>query len=103
MIYVNQEQLDQVKYLLEQSALGNHLLFDRNTIQRLGTDAPPAGERSERVERAEKLLEQMILRPTLAGKLDFLASLETATRDDVARVYFNIVQNTAQEHQGFSH
>jgi hypothetical protein len=102
MIYVSEDQLEQVKYLLEQSAIGNHLLFDRKTIGRiafhLGTQ-----ERSEKVEKAEALLEQMILRPTISSKKAFLETLDADTYDEVAKVYFNIVQNTAQENQGFSH
>lgn len=103
MIYVNQEQLDQVKYLLEQSAQGNHLLFDENTIRRIAPQLGRKEERSERLERAEKLLEQMILCPSISSKRNFLENLDSETYDDVARVYFNIVQNTAQENQGFSH
>jgi hypothetical protein len=103
MIYVSQEQLDQVKYLLEQSAIGNHLLFDEKTIRRIAARVGRNENRDERLERAEHLLEQMILRPTIASKRIFLESLDAQTYDDVARVYFNIVQNTAQENQGFSH
>lgn len=97
MIYVSQEQLDQVNYLLAQSALGNHLLFDERTIRRIAGNE--SGARDERVERAEKLLEQMILRPTISSKKAFLETLSADDHDDVARVYFNIVQNTAKETQ----
>lgn len=103
MIYVSQEQLDQVKYLLKQSAQGNHLLFDERTIHRIAGSLGKNENRNERVEKAEALLEQMILRPTIKAKKDFLAGLDPLTHDDVASVYFNIVQNTAQENQGFSH
>lgn len=103
MIYVNQEQLDQVKYLLDQSALGNHLLFNEGTIRRIAPMIGQQLERSPRVERAEKLMEQMILCPSISSKKTFLENLDAETYDDVARVYFNIVQNTAQEKQGFSH
>lgn len=103
MIYVNQEQLDQVKYLLDQSALGNHILFDRRTIQRIAVRIGTTETRDERIEKAESLLEQMILRPTISDKKAFLETLDPSTHDDVARVYFNIVQNSAQEKQAFSH
>jgi hypothetical protein len=99
MIYVSQEQLDQVNYLLAQSALGNHLLFDQHTLRRVLPGLAPAETRSAAVEKAEKLLEQMILRPTLGAKKAFLESLSPDLHDDVARVYFNIVQNTARETQ----
>lgn len=103
MIYVNQEQLDQVKYLLRQSALGNHLLFDERTLIRVADRLGVKESRSDRLENAERLLEQMILRPTISSKRAFLETLDAETYDDVARVYFNIVQNTAHEHQGFNH
>ncbi len=103
MIYVNQEQLDQVKYLLEQSAVGNHLLFDDKTIHRIALRIGQQESRDERQEKAEQLLEQMILRPTLSSKRAFLEGLDQQTYEDVARIYFNIVQNSAQEKQAFSH
>ena len=103
MIYVNQDQLDQVKYLLKQSSLGNHLLFDEKTLRRIAPRIGQPETRNERVEEAEQLLEQMILRPSLGSKRAFLEGLDPETYDEVARVYFNIVQNTAQENQGFSH
>ena len=103
MIYVNQEQLDQVKYLIHQSALGNHLLFDEKTLRRIAPRVGQQEARTEKVEKAEHLLEQMILRPSISSKRAFLESLDPEIYDEVARVYFNIVQNTAQENQGFSH
>ena len=103
MIYVNQDQLDQVKYLLKQSAQGNHLLFDERTIRRIADRLGTNETRDERLEKAESLLEQMILKPTISRKKAFLAELDPHTYDDVARVYFNIVQNTVKENQGFSH
>ncbi|HEY8278301.1 MAG TPA: hypothetical protein VIH99_01675 [Bdellovibrionota bacterium] len=103
MIYVNQDQLDQVKYILKQSAQGNHLLFDEATLRRVAPRIGQSEARNERIEKAEHLLEQMILRPSIGAKRAFLAELDPETYDEVARVFFNIVQNTAQENQGFSH
>ena len=103
MIYVNQDQLDQVKYLLQQSAQGNHLLFDESTLRRLAPRLGQTETRNERIEKAEQLLEQMILRPSISSKRAFLESLDAETYDEVARVFFNIMQNTAQENQGFTH
>lgn len=103
MIYVNQDQLDQVKYLLEQSAQGNHLLFDESVLRRIAPRIGQQEARNERVEKAEHLLEQMILRPSISSKKAFLEGLDPEIYDEVARVFFNIVQNTMQENQGFSH
>lgn len=102
MIYVNQNQLDQVQYLVDQSARGNHILFDADTIKRISR-LPKADLEDDRTEIAEKLLEQLILCPTLQQKKMFLANLDKHTHDDVARVFLNIVANTAQERQDFNH
>lgn len=103
MIYVNQEQLDQVKYLLEQSARGNHLLFDENTLRRIAPRIGQTEKRDEKVEKAEQLLEQMILRPGISGKRAFLEALEPEVYDEVARVFFNIVQNSLMQGELYSH
>jgi hypothetical protein len=103
VIYVNQDQLDQVKYLLEQSAQGNHLLFSEQTLRRVAPQIGRPEARTERLKKAEHLLEQMILRPSISSKKAFLEALDQETYDDVAKVFFNIVHNTIQESQGFSH
>ncbi len=101
MIYVNQEQLDQVKYLLEQSALGNHILFHSDTIKTVMKQKKSEAQEKIRVEMAEKQLEKMILCPSISTKKAFLETLDKETYEDVLRVYLNIVQNTAQESQNY--
>jgi hypothetical protein len=101
MIFVNQLQLDQVKYLLEQSVRGNHILFQAETIKKVAST--PKEVDSARTELAEKILEEMILRDTLSKKKLYLESLDRDLYEDVVRVYMNIVQNTAQDSQGFTH
>lgn len=100
MIYVSEDQLDQVQYLLGQSTQGNHILFDNDTIRRiapwLAVEAVSEEEIS-RVENAERLLEQLILCPSIDAKLDFLSVLDRPTRDEVALVYLKIVENAAAE------
>ena|SRR3989338_1871055 len=100
MVYVNQNQLDQVQYLIEQSILGNHILFNNETIIRIAIGNAKDLERN-RMEKAERLIEEMILCPTLDAKRCFLAKLDHDTHDDVARVYLNIVHNRVYESSTF--
>ena len=102
MIYVNQQQLDHIRYLVEQSAQGNHILFDPETVKRVSKQNRSDLEK-DRTEVAEKLLEQIILCTTIEQKKLFISNLDRKTQDDVARVFLKIVANTAQEHQGYSH
>jgi hypothetical protein len=89
VIHVNQEQLDQVHYILEQGSIGNHLLFDPKIIKRaLSSSTAP-----QRQEAAEQLMEQMILRTTLPEKKLFLDQLSGNERDELVRVYLNLVGN----------
>ena len=100
MIYVSEDQLDQVQYLLYQSAQGNHILFDNDTIRRIAPSLAAellSDDARSRVENAERLLEQLILCPSIDAKLDFLAELDRPTRDEVALVYLKIVENAAAE------
>mgnify|MGYP003393743584 CR=1 FL=1 len=97
MIFVNQVQLEQVKYLIEQSTQGNHILFPAETIKLVASSAPLAKKRQE---IAEKILEEMILCSSLEKKQRFLEGLDRQTYKDVAHVFINIVQNSAQDAQG---
>lgn len=100
IIYVNDDQLAEVEYLLHQSTLGNHLLFDTATIRRVAPaiDREPSScEDKSRTEVAERLLEELILCPTIESKRDFLASLDLEIYDEVAKVYLRIVQNQVSE------
>lgn len=103
MIYVNQDQLDQVHYLLEQSANGNHLLFSSDTIKSFAKKRGLHEADKIRVERGEKLMEQMILCPNLTLKKEFLEKLDSDSFECIVQVYFNIVQNTAKETQSLRH
>lgn len=100
IIYVNEDQLDQVQYLLYQSSLGNHILFNNDTIKRIAPSSeiePESEEDKIRLENAERLLEELILCPSLDAKLMFLERLDPGTYDEVARVYLKIVENAASE------
>ena len=102
IVYINENQLEQVEYLLYQSSLGNHLLFDSDTIKRVAPNdavSTATDEARAAVENAERLLEEMILCPSLHQKRMFLAKLDRKTYDDVAGVYLRIVQNMAQDEQ----
>lgn len=112
MIYVNQKQLDQVEYLIEQSCRGHHVLFDANMIReaflRGGIEIAAEAESSkdddedDDSESAEKHIENLILQPTLVSKKAYLDNLTAEMRDRVVRTYFSIVENNIFESSKFS-
>lgn len=107
MIYVNQKQLDQVEYLIEQSCRGHHVLFDADIIRAAFGAAQIEIEVEEETEEletetTEKHIENLILQPTLVSKRAYLENLNIETRDRVVRTYFSIVENNLFEALEFS-
>lgn len=99
MIYVDEDQLAEVQYLLHQSTLGNHILFDNDTIRRVAPELNDnhSPQVKELIDNGERLLEELILCPSIEAKLHFLRQLEPISYDAVAKVYLKVVENQAQE------
>jgi len=101
LIYVNQEQLKQVEYLLAQAAQGNHVLFDtqivRDVFARTGEPERYQRQSEEESYGVEHLIERLISQPTLAQKRAYLEQLDAETFERVVRTYFNIVENNIFE------
>lgn len=109
VIYISQEQLKEVEYLIHQSIQGNHILFDSDTIRSaflhsssvspLNTDenSEPSDEDCYSVEHH---IESLISKPSLPQKRAYLDRLDTETRQLVIRTYFNIVENSLYDNLG---
>ena len=98
MIYVNEKQLKQVEYLLEQSVRGHHILFDLDHIRRAFKDARD----EEKGDKVEKHIENIILQPTLVSKRAYLENLKPNVYRQVLRTYFSIVENNVMQAHKFS-
>jgi hypothetical protein len=94
MVFINKEQLSSVEYLIRQSIVGNHLLFDPDVLRRTFTCPKPSADN----QMVESHIEKMMALPTLAQKRAFLEKLEPVILESVIRTYFNIVENNLLEH-----
>lgn len=101
MIVVTPEQVRQVEYLLHQSRIGNHVLFEMEEIRRVFTEERPADESA--CYAVEPHIERLLSRPTLAEKRTYLETLDEPTRALVVKTYFNIVENNLFESQEMRH
>lgn len=101
MIYVSQDQLKQVEYLIQQSAQGNHVLFDPDTVRRIFAkdDVTLGCGRVDETDAysVEHHIERLIEQPTLGEKRAYLDRLDPDTFERVVRTYFNIVENNIYE------
>lgn len=104
MIYVSQEQLRQVEYMIAQSAIGNHVLFDTDTVRRVFSTSSTGRAFTEHdAYSVEHHIERLMVQPTLNEKKAYLEHLDTETFEQVVRTYFNIVENNIYEHLEGTH
>ena len=113
MIYVSKSQLNQVEYLIGQSILGHHVLFDTETLRKVfnGEVRAKQGQPKKKNEKdsdktkdpVEQHIEKMIELPSLAHKKAYLERLDKMTFEQVVRAYFNIVENNLFEQQEAKH
>jgi len=101
VIYVNEAQLNQVQYLIEQSLKGHHVLFDVEDVKRaFFSDEFIPSETcfdEEQAYSVEHHIERLLEQPSLAEKRAYLGSLDTTTYELVLKTYFNIIENSLYE------
>ena len=103
MIYVSEDQLNQVEYLIAQSIIGNHVLFDSSMIHTVFEKFSQEIISEEDAYSVEHHIERLILQPTLAAKRAYLEGLDHRTLGLVIRTYFNIVENNLYENLEVKH
>jgi len=102
MITVSQEQLDTVEYLLEQSAQGNHVLFEPDVVRKVFA-IPSAPMSEKQAYEVEHHIEKLISLDSIEKQKAYLELLSEATLHCVVKTYFNIVENNLFESGGNRH
>jgi hypothetical protein len=109
VLQITKSQLTQVEYLLAQSAQGNHVLFDTDTLRRIFSHEQAKNKRKpralteEEAYEAEPHLERLLQEPSLESKRAYLEGLDRPTLERVIRTYFSIVENNIFENAGIQH
>ncbi len=96
MITVSKEQLDTVEYLLDQSAQGNHVLFDLDIVRKVFT-IPSKPMLEKDAYEVEHHIEKMISLQSLDKQKAYLELLPEEVLYRVIKTYFNIVENNLFE------
>lgn len=99
MVFVNDNQLEQLEFLLDQSAQGLHHIFDGATLVRTLKAAPPLEFTAAEVNRVQRLLNRLVVQPTIAMKMAWVSRLTMEEKDLLVRSYFNIVENNIYDAQ----
>lgn len=96
---------EQIEYLIHQSTLGIHFLFERSDVARVMLT--PLDEQEffslKNMERVQNLLTAFLEKPNLVDKERYLESLSIAERDLLIRAYFHLVENAIQSNFDLKH
>ena len=102
MITINQTQLDSVEYLIQQSAQGNHILFEVDQVRKVfSINPPPMTE--EQVREVETHIEKLITIGSFSQQKSYIQSLPEEVLVRVIKTYFNIIENSVFEKSPVRH
>ena len=102
MITINQNQLDTVEYLIQQSAQGNHVLFDLDLVRKVfSIKTAPMSEAQAR--EVECHIETLITLDTFDKQKAYVEALPEEVLYRVIKTYFNIVENNMFEKSPVRH
>lgn len=102
MINVSKEQLSAVEYLLDQSAKGNHILFDPVLVREVFS-RPSRPMTENEASQVEHHIEMLIELEGIEKKKAYIEALDTEDLYRVIKTYFNIVENNLFETQTTRH
>lgn len=105
-LQLDENRLLQMEYLLEQSRLGHHLLFDKECITRVFTESEIKDNSLFKVEnlaRIQNLLAEFMDKESIRKKRDFISELNREDHDLLVRTYFNIIENSITSNSNMRH
>ena len=94
MVSVEPARMEQVEYLVSQSAQGHHILFDTDTIKKVFKNDLQTAIPKEKVEEARQFLSELINQPSIRAKREYLSSLPEDIQHLLIKTYFNILENS---------
>ena len=97
--------LNQIEYLLHQSTLGIHFMFDQQEIKRVLSKFSSEQDffTFDNMGKVQDMLSKFIERPTIVEKRSFLEKLSPEEYDLLIRAYFHLVENTILANTNLRH
>jgi hypothetical protein len=96
MITVSQAQLDHVEYLINQSAQGNHILFELDLVRKVFSHPARPMSESDAYE-VEHHIEKLMVMEGYDKQKAYVENLPEDILHRVVKTYFNIVENNLFE------
>lgn len=105
LLYIEPKQLEQLEYLLNQSAQGVHLLFDNKSLAKI-MSTPTEGIdffTFENVSKVQSIFSKFVAKNSLMEKKIYIESLERDHFDLLVRAYFQILENAILTNKPLKH
>ncbi len=105
LLYIEPKQLEQLEYLLNQSAQGLHLLFENREVARvLSTPTEKLDFFTfENITKVQNIFSKFVQKNSLMEKRIFVESLDHPNRDLLLRAYFQILENAILSNKPLKH
>ena len=100
---IDPSQMEQVEYLLNQSARGNHILFDPDDIKKALSSEQSLEKMKgdyldafdlKTLQKMRDLLDLLMRQPTVSEKRHFILSLSSDSKELLIKAYFHILDNS---------
>lgn len=106
MVPIEDKNIEQIEYLVQQSTQGLHFLFEKGAIVNALKKTEEEGfdfYTFENKNRVQGLLVQVIERASIREKQTFLESLSPEDHDLLIQAYFHLVENSILTNSKLKH
>lgn len=104
-VYLDEQQVNNLKSILTQSEFGIHVLFENDLIAKVFKE-PHSEEDFFEIENIKKVQDDILTLlqyKTLTDKRNFIHSLTENDRHRIVRAYFYIIENNLRTSQKLPH
>jgi hypothetical protein len=104
-VFLDQNQIQNLKSILNQSEVGIHLLFDRELITSAFQNETPESDFFEvdHLKKTQDDLIKLLQFQQLSEKKNFISSLSAERQHSIVRAYFYIIENNLKQSQKLQH
>lgn len=104
-VYLNQDQVKNLKHILDQSEMGFHLLFDNKSIANVFQKDFSEDEffQIENLKKVQDDLLKLLQFKSLVDKQEFINCLSEENKERLIRAYFYIIENNMRQGKNPTH
>ena len=104
-VYLDEQQINNLKSILTQSEHGIHVLFENSLIAQVFKNEYPEEKffEVENIKHVQDDILKLLQLKTLGEKQSYISSLGEVEKHRIVRAYFYIIENNLRTHQKLPH